>query len=102
LPYEQTFVDNGNHTPERFTLLNNYPNPFNSSTTISYNLATTARVSIEVYNLLGRQVTTLICEEQQPGSHQVAWNAGDIPSGVYFYRIHAGNIAETKKMLLLK
>jgi len=102
LPYEQTFVDGSNHTPERFTLLNNYPNPFNASTIISYNLSAEAYVSVEIYNLLGRHVVTLIDEEQQPGSYQVVWNAGDIPSGVYFYTIHAGNNTVSKKMLLLK
>ncbi len=89
-------------TPNRFALDQNYPNPFNAITVISYNLPGPSDVVIEIYDILGRRVETLAHGEQQAGYHQVVWNAEDIPSGIYFYRIQAGEYAETRKMVLLK
>ncbi len=88
--------------PERTELFGNFPNPFNLTTTFSYALANDADVTLEVYDLLGRKVTTLINKQQQAGYHHLIWNAKVISSGVYFYRIHAGDFTEAKKMLLLK
>ncbi len=88
--------------PHQLQLLQNYPNPFNSSTTIEYALPQDAEVTIEIYDILGRRVETLVQEEQQAGYHQVVWDASDHSSGLYFYRIQAGEYAETRKMVLLK
>jgi hypothetical protein len=88
--------------PNQFMLLQNYPNPFNAQTTVKYILHKTRRVRIDVYDLLGRKVETLVNEEKQAGQHQAVWDASDRSSGVYFYRIEAGEFIETKKMILLK
>jgi hypothetical protein len=84
-----------------------YPNPFNSTTIIRYGLPEAGNVKIQVYDVLGRKVTTLINEPQTAGWHQVQWNAKsthgiDVSSGIYFYRIEVGGYSQTKKMLLLK
>ena len=88
--------------PHAFSLSQNYPNPFNPSTTIKYDLPSPCRVNIEIYDILGRRVMTLVDEEQVAGSHQAIWNASDKASGIYFYRIQAGEFVETKKMLLVR
>jgi hypothetical protein len=88
--------------PMRFKILQNYPNPFNSSTTIQYELPVNSNVTIEIYDVLGRRVATLVNEKQEAGYHQIRWDAKDKASGMYFYRIQAGDYVEAKKMLLLK
>ena len=88
--------------PYAYALFSNYPNPFNAATTIKYNLPNSADVTIEIYDILGRRVKTLVQGEQQAGYHQVTWNAPDKSSGIYFYQIQAGDFIETKRMLLLK
>jgi len=88
--------------PNTFSLSRNYPNPFNASTTISYDLPTQSEVKIEIYDLLGRKIETLLAGTQPAGSHSVVWNAEDASSGVYFYRIEAGDFVETRKCVLLK
>jgi hypothetical protein len=88
--------------PADFTLLQNYPNPFNAQTTIAYGLSKEARATVEIFDLLGRKIETLLDKQQQPGYYQIIWNAGDHPSGVYFYRITAGNFVETRRMILMK
>lgn len=88
--------------PGRFMLLQNYPNPFNSSTTIDYVLAEPGSVRITIYDLLGRRIEMLMDEGNEIGQHRVSWNAGDYPSGIYFYRLEAGGKVETKRMVLLK
>ncbi|MCD6162765.1 MAG: DNRLRE domain-containing protein [candidate division Zixibacteria bacterium] len=87
--------------PDNFTI-NAYPNPFNNSTTISYNLIKSSDVAVEIYNILGHKVKTLVNTVQHAGNYQVAWNAADLSSGVYFYTIKVGEIAQTKKLVLLK
>jgi hypothetical protein len=84
-----------------YALSQNYPNPFNPSTTIRYHVPTVARVSLKVFNMLGQLVATLVDEQKGSGSFMVQWNAS-VPSGVYFYRLQAGNYVETKRMLLLR
>jgi len=91
-----------NGIPASYELSQNYPNPFNSETVIKYNVGTHSCVSVKVYDLLGREVTTLINEMQTAGEHTVRWNAQNFPSGVYFYRLQASNFTETKKLLLIK
>jgi hypothetical protein len=92
--------------PGEFTLKQNYPNPFNPSTTIEYALPSESLVNIAVYNLLGQKVAELVNETQQAGYYTLNWNASNIASGVYIYRMEAtgknGNFIENKRMILLK
>ncbi|TET69500.1 MAG: T9SS type A sorting domain-containing protein, partial [Candidatus Zixiibacteriota bacterium] len=88
--------------PERTELFGNYPNPFNLTTTFSYALASGAEVSLEVYNLLGRKVATVVNEHQAAGYKSVRWDASDCASGVYFYRLTAGEFSQTRRVMLLK
>ncbi len=88
--------------PRRFSLLQNYPNPFNASTRIQYSLPEATHVIVDIYDILGRKLETLIDQAQPAGYHQVVWYADDKSSGLYFYRIQAGDFAETRKMVLLK
>ncbi len=88
--------------PEQFLLDQNYPNPFNARTTIGYNLEEPSNVRIEIYNLLGQKISTLVDEYQSAGAHQVTWNAENQASGVYLYNMQTGQLSETKRMLLLK
>jgi hypothetical protein len=85
-----------------YYLNQNYPNPFNPSTTISFNLSSRSFVLLKVFDLIGREVATIVSEEMQAGNYSRQWNAFDLPSGVYFYRLQAGSFAETKKLILLK
>ena len=89
--------------PKEYSLAQNYPNPFNPSTKIFYELPKASRVSLVVYDVLGREVATLVDKMQQPGSYTVTFSTQDgRASGVYFYRIHAGDFVSVKKMMLLK
>lgn len=85
-----------------FNLYQNYPNPFNPVTKISYSIPQTAFVKITIYNILGQVVTVLTDMEQQPGKYEVVFNASTLSSGIYFYRMHAGDFVQTKKIILLK
>jgi hypothetical protein len=92
-------------TPTRalsFQLHQNYPNPFNPTTTIAYSLTQSADVELKVYNLLGQEVAVLAEGSQSAGLHQVRWDASEQASGIYLYRLRAGDAVTTKKMLLLK
>ena len=88
--------------PDEYTLENNYPNPFNPITTIKYSLPEKSNVKISIYNMNGRKVETLIKTSKEAGYHQIKWNASDVASGVYFYRINAENFTEVKKCVLIK
>lgn len=88
--------------PVKFSLSQNYPNPFNPVTVISYQLAVNSFVTVKLYDLLGREAATLVNEQKPAGSYTVQWNATHFASGVYFYRLQAGNFSDTKKLLLLK
>ena len=88
--------------PDRTSLEQNYPNPFNPSTAIGYRLTTAGRVTLKVYDLLGREIATLVNEVRGAGKHSVIWNAGAAASGVYFCRLAAGSVTDTKSMLLLR
>ena len=85
-----------------YNLSQNYPNPFNPSTVISYQLPVIGFVTLKVYDILGREVATLVNEEKPAGEYEVEFNGTNLPSGIYFYQIKAGNYSETKKMVLLK
>ncbi|HCY74928.1 MAG TPA: hypothetical protein DHV28_03335 [Ignavibacteriales bacterium] len=88
--------------PEAFDLAQNYPNPFNPITTIKYSVAKLAQVNIVVFNSIGEEIVTLVNEAKQPGSYFVQFNARDVSSGVYFYKLIAGDFISTKKMILIK
>jgi Secretion system C-terminal sorting domain len=88
--------------PMRFSLEQNFPNPFNPTTNISFSLSSRSFVSLKVYDLKGREVATVVSEEMSEGNYAKQWNARNLPSGIYFYRLQAGSFKETKKLLLLK
>lgn len=88
--------------PTEFALLQNYPNPFNPSTTIKYNLPIDAHVTLKLYDVLGREVLTLVDEQAKGGYHSTTLDASRFSSGVYFYRIQAGDFSQTKKLILLR
>jgi hypothetical protein len=95
---ENTFTN----LPTEFILRQNYPNPFNPSTCISFNIPTKSFVSLRIFDLIGREVATLVSEEMSAGSYSKQFNANTLPSGVYFYRLQAGLFTETKKLILLR
>ena len=88
--------------PSKFLLYQNFPNPFNPTTKINYSIPRRNNVVIKVYDLLGKELTTLVNEEKTPGDYEVTWSASNLPNGVYFYRMQAGSFVETKKMFLVK
>ena len=88
--------------PIQFALYQNYPNPFNLMTSISFDLPVATMVSLKLFDILGREVVTVISEEMQAGNYTRQWNASPFASGVYFYRLQAGNFVQTKKLVLLK
>ena len=88
--------------PKRILLSQNYPNPFNPSTTIRYSIPNARNVTIKVFDVLGKEVATLVNEEKSSGEYEVEFNASSLPSGIYFYQLKAGSFVETKKMILLK
>jgi hypothetical protein len=88
--------------PTRFSLRRNHPNPFNPSTTFEIQVAKPGPVRVKVFDLLGREVTTLLNKIMKAGTYSITWDASSMPSGVYFYNMQAGNFIDTKKMVLLK
>ncbi|MHB9011907.1 MAG: T9SS type A sorting domain-containing protein [Ignavibacteriaceae bacterium] len=102
LPGIPTSVPSKVLVPMEYTLYQNYPNPFNPSTIISYQLPVSSKVVLKIYDLLGRDVATLVNKEQVTGNYKVIFNGNNLASGVYFYRLKAGNFVETKKLILMK
>ena len=97
-----TSVKNKDHTSvQKFHLLENYPNPFNPTTSLQYHLQQNDHVKLVIYNQNGQLIQTLVDEFQKAGSHKILWDAGDLASGIYFYQIITNEFTETKKMLLL-
>ena len=88
--------------PLAFSLRQNYPNPFNPSTTIEFDIPHNSFVTIDIFNLLGQKVVTVLAENLKAGTHKIPWNAQNLSSGVYFYKLNAGSFTDTKKLLLLK
>jgi hypothetical protein len=102
-------VSNNFNLPKCFSLEQNYPNPFNPGTLINYSIpnvemlhATSLRVMLKIYDVLGREVATLVNEERAAGNYEVKFDGGGLPSGIYFYRLTAGNYVQTRKMILMK
>ncbi len=89
-------------TPEKFSLSQNYPNPFNPSTNIPFELSEASKVEINVYSILGQKVASIVNEQYSAGSHSIQWNAQNLASGVYIYRMQAGGFTQTRKLILLK
>jgi hypothetical protein len=100
--YEPDYSVHTNLLPATPTLVGNYPNPFNPSTTIYYTLPTPGHVRLDIINIVGQIVATIVDRNEAAGSNQVVWNADNRPSGVYFYRMTVNGVVDTKKMLLLK
>nr|MBP9095685.1 T9SS type A sorting domain-containing protein [Ignavibacteria bacterium] len=88
--------------PAKYSLSQNFPNPFNPSTTINYEIPNSNFVSLKIYDIMGREVAILINQFQQPGFYNINFNASKLPGGIYFYKIQAGNFSAVKKLLLLK
>ncbi|MCP4584174.1 MAG: T9SS type A sorting domain-containing protein [candidate division Zixibacteria bacterium] len=99
---EGTNVINSSNLPSSYVLCQNYPNPFNCETTISFDLPEASFVSIEIFDLLGKKVTSLINSKQSAGRYTVNWNAAGFSSGIYFYKLQAGDYTEMMKMSLIK
>jgi Secretion system C-terminal sorting domain len=97
-----TGIKNEPGVPKQFSLNQNYPNPFNPSTTISFDLPKENHVTLNIYNLLGQKVASLLNEDMAAGTHSVNFNADNLPSGLYFYQLQSGNFNSIKKMMLLK
>ncbi len=91
-----------NEKPENFSLSQNYPNPFNPSTTINFTIPVLGNVTIKVYDVLGKEVTTLVDEELNSGTYQKQWNASGLSSGIYFYQLRTNEFVKTNKMMVLK
>jgi hypothetical protein len=94
--------DQINEIPSQFILEQNYPNPFNPSTIISFSIPASEFVTLKVYDILGREIATLVNEEKPAGSYEVNFDASALSSGIYFYTLKAGKFTETKKLILMK
>lgn len=92
----------GYNQPTLFKLYANFPNPFNPTTNFRFSIANLQFVTLKVYNLLGKEITTLVSEWKDKGDYLASWNAADFSSGTYYYRLNAGEFSETKKMILLR
>ena len=89
-------------TADKFELGQNFPNPFNPVTGINFSIKENSFVTLKVYNLLGKEIASLISENKKAGNYQVSFNAANLTSGVYFYKLTAGNFTDTKTMMLIK
>jgi hypothetical protein len=100
-----TSVQKGAHShvlPREVALAQNYPNPFNPSTSVSFQLSAVSDVALRIFDLLGREVATLVDGRMEAGTHKVVWNASGFASGVYFYRLQNANSVLTRKLILLR
>ena len=88
--------------PSKYNLSQNYPNPFNPTTNIKFDIPKNEFATMKVYDMLGKEITTLVNEKLNAGTYSVDWNASEYPSGVYFYRLQTDSYTEVKKMILTK
>lgn len=95
-------AENVSELPRKYALSQNFPNPFNPSTTIRYALPQAGDVTLKVYNLVGNEIETLVSDKQSAGKHEIRWNPVGLPSGVYFYRLKIEGFVQTKKLILIK
>lgn len=108
IDYDGTFTHSGivtvnvNFLPEKFALLQNYPNPFNPVTVINYHLPVNSNVILKIYDSLGNEVSTLVNEFKEAGSYELTFNAESLSSGIYFYRLEAGEFSDVKKLVLIR
>jgi len=91
-----------NNIPEKFSLSQNYPNPFNPVTKIKYTVPKNSFVTLKVFDIIGREIRTLVNEEKSPGEYIIDFDASNLPSGVYFYKIFSDKFSDVKRMILVK
>ena len=91
-----------NNIPEEYSLMQNYPNPFNPSTTIQFSIPAEGFVSLNIFNALGENVSTLVSENLNAGTYKYDWKASNLTSGIYFYSLTANNFKQTRKLVLMK
>ena len=97
-----TGIISGNEIPAKFSLSQNYPNPFNPNTQINYTIALDGQVTLRVFDILGKEVATLVNEKQNPGTYSLNFDGSNLSSGLYYYRLESGDYSDTRKMLLIK
>ena len=97
-----TGVEENNDIPNEFYLFQNYPNPFNPTTNITFTLPSRSYALLKIYDVIGREIATLVNSVKEAGTYTTTWNAQDCPSGVYFYRLTVGSYTMTRKLLLLR
>lgn len=102
VPITTSVADRPAEGPATYVLEQNFPNPFNPSTAIAFSLPASANVRLEVYNMIGQKVATLVNGKLAAGSHTISWNAQDVPSGIYFYKLETADFSQIRKMVLMK
>ena len=95
-------INEGQQIANEFSLSQNYPNPFNPTTDFRFQIAEFRFVSLKVFDILGKEIATLVNKDLQPENYSIPWDASNLPSGMYFYRLTAGSFSETKKLMLMK
>ena len=95
-------LQSGNRAPTSYVLHQNYPNPFNPRTTIGFDVPHTANIALKIFDLLGREIVTLMNQPLRPGEYKVEWDASNFPSGVYFYRVEAEDFVQTRRLIVLR
>ncbi|MBK7632779.1 MAG: T9SS type A sorting domain-containing protein [Ignavibacteriales bacterium] len=95
-------MNEGSNIVATYSLSQNYPNPFNPTTKIQFSIPKSNKVVIKVFDILGTEIETVVNKEKPVGTYELNWNASNLPSGVYFYQLRAGNFVQTRKMILLK
>jgi len=102
IPGTTSIVEPSGYGSDKFVLYANYPNPFNATTEITFDLPQNSFINLSVYNITGQKVAELVNRQMAYGTHRISWNAGQLPSGLYFYRLQAGNNRLMRKMILMK
>ena len=95
-------IEKHNEIPDKFSLSQNYPNPFNPTTKIDYAIPKNGFVTLKIYDVLGREVKTLVNENKTPGNYSIDFNGSEFSSGVYFYKLESKGFSDVKRMILIK